>query len=186
MNWSILETRLYGGLWHTTHPARLKQIFIDGGLLPEPNISDEERWKTKNGPKNYPFVRKIGGVSLFDFDQFDPTSYSENYPLSSWYEFVPHRKGWGGAIWIEIDRRGVSKQFVTASSIVEKWKSTHSYGNTIMPHLEAAHLGKLESKFFKSAFFTWSMGQEVRDVDIRHFSTTTYDTIFNEWQSSQP
>lgn len=82
---------LLGGLWHTTHPDRFEMILRSAAILPEPDIPDNERWSTFEGPKFYPYVRTIGGVSLFDFDGFEPENYGRKYPMSSWSYFVPYR-----------------------------------------------------------------------------------------------
>src|SRR5438128_1622189 len=92
---------LLGGLWHATHPDRFAQILTSGALLPEPEIPDSERWGTLQGPTFYPYVRTLGGVSLFDFGGFDPDIYREKYPMSSWFNFVPYRREWGCSVWIE-------------------------------------------------------------------------------------
>jgi hypothetical protein len=80
----IRETRerllkeLHGGLWHTTIPERYENILSSGFILPEPpNMPDNERWSTSQGKEFYPYVRQLGGVSLFDFDDFDPEAYSK-------------------------------------------------------------------------------------------------------------
>ncbi len=98
---------LVGHLWHTTHPDRFVSILEDEAILPEPDIPESDRWKTPRGPEYYPYVRKLGGVSLFDFNNFDQKNYSEKHRLSNWREFVPFQSPWGSAIWIEIDKEAV-------------------------------------------------------------------------------
>src|SRR5882672_4084889 len=66
----LLLTRLLGGLWHTTYPERFDGILKTGAILPEPVIPDADRWATSRGREHYPYVRMLGGVSLFDFNQF--------------------------------------------------------------------------------------------------------------------
>src|SRR4051812_34740302 len=95
---------LVGGLWHATHPDGFGMILRSGAILPEPDIPECERWSTFQGPKFYPYVRTIGGVSLFDFDGFEPEQYGRQYPMSSWFNFVPYRPEWRSPVWIEIDR----------------------------------------------------------------------------------
>ena len=112
----ILHDRLHGRLWHTTHPGRFKAIIQSGFLRVNPDIQNSERWKASN-PETYPFVRHIGGISLFDFEDFEPSIYESRFPLSNWDEFVPHRKTWGGAAWIEIDREAIVASFRSAEEI---------------------------------------------------------------------
>ncbi len=104
----VLQNLLYGGLWHTTRPNRVPSIAAAGEILVEPNIDDKELWGSRDHPT---FVRKIGGISLFDFHNFNPREYSVSHPLSSWQYFVPHRVDWGGAVWLNIDRGAVSNSF---------------------------------------------------------------------------
>ena len=134
---------LLGGLWHTTVPERFNQIQQSGEILPEPPIADDLRWKTLNGPENYSFVRTLGGVSLFDFLHFDPATYSEKCPLSNWDHFVPFQNKYGEAIWIEIDREKVLDKLILPVQLVKKWKDESAYKHTLMPCIEAAHIGPL-------------------------------------------
>jgi hypothetical protein len=145
-------TELGGGLWHSTHKDRFKLILASGAILPEPEIPNRERWKTSMGEHYYPYVRTLGGVSLFDFSGFDRARYSEECPLSTWWEFVPFRREWGHAVWIEIDRGQVAPNFISGVDIVARWKSDAAYRHTIMPYIEAAHLGSIPRRAFKRAF----------------------------------
>lgn len=151
---------LYGGLWHTTHPDRFRSILTGGAIIPNPDIPESERWKTSKGAEFFPYVRKLGGVSLFDFDEFDPESYSEKCPSSSWYELVPFRKDWGCAVWIEIDRARTARNVISATDLVDKWNNEEAHRHTIMPYLEAAYIGELPSTAFVRAFLVCN-GEEV-------------------------
>lgn len=143
---------LFGGLWHTTHPTRFQSILMAGAILPEPDIDEKDRWKTSRGREFYPYVRILGGVSLFDFAGFDPAAYAESHPMSTWREFVPYRKSWGCSVWIEIDREKIAANFLSGDALVEKWDSDKAHCHTIMPRIEAAHIGPLPSRAFKRAF----------------------------------
>jgi len=66
---AVLQT-LRGSVWHTTNCDRYKSILADGAILPEPSIPDSDRWGTGLGTIGCPYVRSIGGVSLFDFRDF--------------------------------------------------------------------------------------------------------------------
>ena len=156
---------LYGRLWHTTHPDRFNSILISGAILPEPDIPDADRWKTSRGREFYPYVRTIGGVSLFDFDQFDAESYAQKCPVSTWRAFIPYRTDWGSAVWIEIDRERVASQLIAGSDLVARWKSDNAYRHTIMPYIEVAHLGPLPRAAFKRAFLVRKGDNQIHHLD---------------------
>lgn len=179
-----LHDRLHGGLWHTTHPDRIPAVVAHGALLIEPKIDESERWKTSRGPEYHPFVRTIGGVSLFDFHDFDADSYQESYPLSFWRTFVPYVEKWGGAVWLEIDRDAITDSFVSADEIIQRWDAGGHHKNTIMPGIEAAHIGDLPVSAVRSAFLTWEGGRQVRDFCIIQFNLASYRRLVNEWKTS--
>ncbi len=97
------------------------------------------------GLNYFPYVRTLEGVSLFDFTDFDPETYSASYPMGSWTEFVPFRDACGAAIWIEIDRAAVRAALIPPAKLVQRWKDTNSHRHRLMPHIEAAHLGPIPS-----------------------------------------
>lgn len=142
----VLET-VHGSVWHATNSERYKGILLEGAILPEPPIPDSDRWGTGIGTIGCPYVRSIGGVSLFDFRDFDPEEYSNNYPISSWREFVPYRSAWGEAIWIEIAVSEIMAGFISGRDILERWKAEQA-SNRFMPLIEAAHIGALPVRAF--------------------------------------
>ena len=142
---------LVGGVWHTTSQDRFRRILECGAILPEPDIPDKERWGTAAGPELYPYVRHIGGVSLFDFRGFDAASYSEKYPSSSWGTFIPCLESWDSAVWIEIDHERLGQAFFSGSHLLKRWKAEGS-SRRIMPLIEAAHIGPLPAVTFKRSF----------------------------------
>lgn len=143
---------LLGGLWHSTHPDRFEMILRTGAILPEPDIPNSERWSTFQGPKHYPYVRTLGGVSLFDFEGFDADVYGQKYPMSSWFNFVPYRREWRCSVWIEIDRERVASQFISAADLFTRQNAEGAHLHKRMPQIEAAHLGPLPRAAFKRAF----------------------------------
>ncbi|WP_316168226.1 MULTISPECIES: hypothetical protein [unclassified Bradyrhizobium] len=148
--WQELQSRL----WHMTHPHRFRGILERGAILPEPEIPEKERWKSGRGRDYYPYVRSIGGVSLFDFDGFDPVNYSEQCRLSNWHDFVPFPSAWGSAVWIEIDRAKIADRFVSGSDLLARWKQEGAHRHTIMPYIEAAFIGELpRSNFLRAIVF---------------------------------
>lgn len=144
-----------GGNWS---PERSDLIARDQAILPDPPIPDADRWATAAGPAYFPFVRTLEGVSLFDFDDFDPDTYGICYPMSNWTEFVPFRDVWGAAIWIEIDREAVRDAPIPPAELVQRWKDTNSYRHRLMPHLEAAHLGPIPSSSWSCALSVSACG----------------------------
>jgi hypothetical protein len=92
----------------------------------------------------------LGGVSLFDFEQFDAEKYREKCPMSSWHEFVPWQESWGSSVWIEIHREQVRPPaFISGPDLVAKLKADKAYTHTIMPYIEAAYMGFVPKAFFK-------------------------------------
>lgn len=160
--WQELQERL----WHTTSIERLGGILKCGAILPEPDIPERERYSTLGGPRWFPYVRSLGGVSLFDFAEFDLKSYSERCPASSWDEFIPIRRGWGHAVWIEIDRTKVQGNFISGVELIGRWKAG-GRGRRIMPYIEAAHIGALPADAFLRAFIVREAGSSCEPVVLR-------------------
>lgn len=152
MTRELILSELLGRLWHTTHPDRFKAILSAGQVLPVPSDPNPDGWRTMGGQEYCSYARKLRGVSLFDFDRFDPKSYEEKCPLSSWKTFVPYRAKWGGAVWIEIDRDKVAGRIISASDLVARWKSEEAYRHNFMPYIEAVHIGPLPVMAFARAF----------------------------------
>lgn len=142
----VLEDRL----WHTTSYDRFHMIVRDEALKVEPSLPDSVRHKTASGPVNYPFVRSLGGVSLFNFADFDPDDYQSRYPLSNWQAFVPLWRAWERSIWIEIDARLCDSTIIQPSQLLELWRLKQAWGHTIMPQIEAAHIGDVPMRAFRS------------------------------------
>ncbi len=142
---------LVGGVWHTTNQDRFLRILEYGAILPEPDIPERERWGTAVASEGYPYVRSIGGVSLFDLRGFESESYSAEYRSSSWEYFVPCHLSWDSAVWIEIDHEALGPAFVSGVELLGRWKAEGSF-RRIMPLIEGAHTGPLPCRAFKKAF----------------------------------
>jgi hypothetical protein len=140
--------QLANRIWHTTTEERFTSISNDGAILPEPNIPDIDRWGTAMGPEKHPFVRSIGGVSLFDFRDFQPEEYDKQYPNSSWREFVPCRPKNKSAVWIEIRLSQVDESFVDGVTLLSRWNSSDERYRKIMPLIECAHIGPIGTSAF--------------------------------------
>jgi len=162
----LILPELYGRLWHTTHPERFNDVLASGAILPRPAVRNPDAWKTLSGEIYCPYACKLGGVSLFDFDHFDPESYTKKCPMSSWYEFVPYRSDWDCAIWIEIDREQVAPQVISGSDLLARQKSEGAERHAIMSYIEAAHLGPLPRTSFKRAFLVGKGDSQLRPLPI--------------------
>ena len=149
MTRELILKELYGRLWHTTHPRHFDAILASGAVSPNPGISN---WTPIGGEECCPYARKLGGVSLFDFDQFEPRSYEEKYQLSSWYSFVPYLDKWGCAVWIEIDREKVAGSLISRLDLVTRWNADQAYKHNFMPEIEAVHIGPVPRTAFTRAF----------------------------------
>jgi len=157
---------LCGGLWHTTHPDRFTRILKSGSILSEPDIPNSERWGALADRDHCSYVRFLGGVSLFDFDRFDPESYRERCPSSSWEYFVPYHSIWERAVWIELDREKIASQTISGADLLTKWKAENAYGHRIMPEIEAAHIGPLSRTAFKRAFLVQKTDENIHHLEL--------------------
>ena len=162
----IVLKELHGRLGHTTPPDRFQRILEIGSILPIPENPNPDSWRTMSGEPYRTFAHTLGAVSLFDFDQFDPLSYATKCPMCDWQTFVPYREKWGSAVWIEINRELIAPQFISGPDLVAKWKANDAYERSIMPYIEAVHLGPLPRAAFKGAFVVGKGDSSVRPLDL--------------------
>lgn len=165
VNRFMFPKQLLNGLWHTTNVRRFKKIIEYGAIIPEPDIPDSERWCTGRGRDHYPFVRILGGVSLFDFVNFDPNEYSGKFPMSSWNSFVPTQSNWIKTIWIEINREKVRKHLIEGQELVKKWNDEKMHGHNIMPIIECAYIGELSTDSFLRVLLYDRRSKEFSTID---------------------
>lgn len=135
-------------VWHTTSQERFRGILESEHILPEPLIPEKERWGTAAGPSGYPYVRSMGGISLFDFNQFDEHQYERKYPLSNWHTFVPKPQKFDSAVWIRLDPFRLGDKFIDGQSLLRRWKSENAT-RRIMPEIEAAYIGRISVSLFE-------------------------------------
>lgn len=143
---------LLGRLWHVTSQERFHIIKTEGFIKPEPNIPNEDRWSTSGGERWYPFVRYLGGFSLFDFpSQFDVADYRHRCPSSSLEAFIPYPESWGHALWIEIDQIKQHQNIIRGCDL---WKrcEVEGQGRRCMPYVEAAHIGEMPITSIRSVY----------------------------------
>ncbi|SMF82148.1 hypothetical protein SAMN06265365_14237 [Tistlia consotensis] len=186
-----LWAELHGGLWHTTHPERFLGILEKGAIQVEPELPDPERFGTLNGRKNWPFVRFIGGVSLFDFHRFDPAVYDEICPGRNWQTFVPYRSEWDwhGAIWLEIDRTRLrASAFLSAEEVRYRWFNGGDLAHRLIAWVEAAHIGDLPLSACRRALFVHPDGSELHalfeEIPLEPFDHDAYELRLVEWRRS--
>ena len=158
-----MET-LGGGLWHTTSESRYEGILASGAILAAPLIPEEERWGTRCGPCGWPYVRTLGGVSLFDFEGFEVATYEARCPSSSWREFVPFRRAWGSSVWIEIDRERVVSGLLDGEALLARQHGESAHRHRLMPYIEAAYLGDILTGFFSRVLVATSGEEGFRPV----------------------
>ena len=137
---TVFPEILREGIWHTTSVERFEGILAAGGILPEPRIPDMDRWGTGCGP------------SL--------------YPLSMWQTFVPCFSKWDESIWIELDRSAIKDSFVDGKAVIERWKKQNELGRTIMPVIEAAHIGPVPISAFRRVYKYNKHDQEFKQIQI--------------------
>jgi hypothetical protein len=165
--WAFMErvlAELRGGLWHTTRPDYFRAILKSGAILPEPDIPEKERHGPLEGQRGHPYVRTLGGVSLFDFTDFDPAYQEERY-RSSYAYFVPCQLQWESAVWIEIDREIVAPNLIEPRALLAKWKSEKSV-RRFMAEIEAAHIGPIPASAFKRAFLVTRKAETIEELKV--------------------
>ena len=155
---------LRGKLWHTTSEARFQGIREVGAILRCPPVAEEDRWGTAIGREGWPYVRTLGGVSLFDFADFDPEDYEARCPVSSWREFVPFRRSWGASVWIEIDRAQAAAELIGANDLVQRQKIESKLRHNLMPYIEACYLGDLPCDMLVRALVVEEGDEEFRPI----------------------
>ncbi len=162
----IVLRETYGGLWHTTSLSRFQAILEVGAIVPNPDIDEQDRWGTSRGAHYYPYVRSLNGISLFDFEDFDPISYRKKYPSSAWDQFLPFQRAWGCAVWIEIDRATVATNMISPDQLVARWHDEGACRRNILPRLEAAHIGPIKTSAFRRAFLIAADSNEIRAMTL--------------------
>ena len=134
-------------LWHTTSVDRFNNIIQTGYILRNPPLEDSERHTSKDGSRYNPYVRQIGGISLFDFISFDPVLYEKEYPCSTWYSFFPCYYRFDKCVWIEINKETVQNNLILADALRDMAKRDKNYGLR-MPKIEVACMVDIKKEWF--------------------------------------
>ena len=165
---AIVLREIDGGLWHTTSPEWFEKIIVSGAILPEPDIPDNTRWSSHIcEDKPLPYVRFIGGVSLFELVNFDPDGYNKIYPLSSWNAFIPITGTWTTAVWIEIDRELVKENVISAKELLLKRRADNAHRHNFLPMIEAAHIGPIPVTSFKRVFLVNKGDSKINEILLK-------------------
>jgi len=138
---------LLNAYWHTTSIENYQSILECGNILPESSNFDH-RWAEGLGSSHYPFVRTLGGVSIFDFHGFDPQDYSKKFPLSSWHVFVPSQRDTNSAIWIKLLPERMPGEFINGLELKKLQEDKNALRNRLMPRIECAHIGPIPLSSF--------------------------------------
>ena len=137
-------------------------------ILSDPPVPEDKRWGANCGPSGWPYVRTLGGVSLFDFAGFDPEDYEARYLASSWRQFVPyrHRRLWGASIWIEINREKAADALIEANVLVARRHKEKAERHNLMPHIEACYIGDIPSGLFVRTLAVANGDTEFRSLEV--------------------
>ncbi len=142
----FIANRLAGSFWHTTSVARFESILATGSIMVEPGLPEKERYG------GGPFVRSLGGVSLFDFPAgFDFEKYDVEIPTNSLGEFVPFKRVWGQSVWLRLDTDTLAQGIRSGKAIRALWKELGS-ARRFIPEVEGAHLGDIPIGAIKDAY----------------------------------
>ncbi|MGJ8534964.1 MAG: hypothetical protein ACSHYC_22465 [Alphaproteobacteria bacterium] len=143
----FISDKLVGGVWHTTSKNRFKSILVEGSILVEPDLPERERYG------GMPFVRSLGGVSLFDFpSEFDIAEYYRQIPFDSLGEFVPFKQNWGHSVWLKIDKEIIAENFRSGKEIRKLWRSLGST-KRFMAEIEAACIGSIPVSAIQNSYY---------------------------------
>ena len=165
MTMEELLPTLKGGLWHVASAERFSKIISSGGIDPNPEgVPDTERWQAQHGESNLPFVRYIGGVSLFDFINWDIDicrngCVKDLFHSCQWGNFIPMLQ-WNGecldsTVWVEINYDAVKLNLKLNEELKHLWSDEHKRSgdiHTLLPCVEAAHIGRIPCSAMVRAF----------------------------------
>ena len=148
-----------------TRAERYAKIISSGGIDPNPEgVPDVERWSAQRGERGFSFVRYIGGVSLFDFinwniDECANGCVRPDQLTCGWADFIPVLK-WNGnsldsSVWIEINYDAVKHNLRLNKELVCLERAAREQSGdsrTLLPCVEAAHIGRISCSALVRAF----------------------------------
>ncbi|MBL3594827.1 hypothetical protein JMM63_04460 [Rhodovulum sulfidophilum] len=164
----FIEEYLLGSFWHTTSSARFERIIQSGFIMADPPLPEAERYG------GMPFVRSLGGVSIFDFpSNFSFEKYEAELPGNSIGEFIPFKRLWGSSIWLRINTDMVSNALKSGREIRDLWRKMGST-RRFMAQVEGAHIGDIPLAAVQDAF---EIGVDVPDmICLNHLLTPPGDS----------
>jgi hypothetical protein len=130
--WSLL--RGHGYLWHRTSLAALSGILTDQEIIPNTG-----QFPTTTGQSEVGYARRMGGVSLFDFD------------TASEQDFLDHRYDYcRGDVLIRIRRAALDSAKLLSPSRLRTLPDEIRVGGIYVPYIEALHIGPIPETAFDS------------------------------------
>ena len=178
MTMKELLPTLKGGLWHVTRAERHSKIISSGGIDPNPEgVSDAERWQTQHGERGFPFVRYVGGVSLFDFINWDIDKCAggcvRGFYYCGWDNFIPvlqcNGRRLDSSVWIEINYDAVKHNLRLNKELerMQRAERERSGDNhTLLPCVEAAHIGRIPCSAMVRAFAVVRANKEIQPLPL--------------------
>jgi hypothetical protein len=71
------------------------------------------------------------------------------------------------SVWIEIARDTVSSHVISPSALLARWKAESAYSHTIMPMIEAAHIGPIPVTSFKRVFLVNKDDSQINEIILK-------------------
>lgn len=60
----------------------------------------------------------------------------------------------------------VAPNLISGSAVVEKWKADNAHGKSLMPYIEAVHVGRLPRAAFKRAFLVGAEDDQFHELNF--------------------
>jgi leucyl-tRNA synthetase len=145
-----VPTELKSKVWHSTSIENATSIVRQGFILAEPDIDQAKFWGGKS-ERVYPFVRSIGGISLFDFRL--PSSHVSKIL----YNFIPCKSGCTQTVWFGIDVSRLGDLFLSADETRIRWMES-GMNRQYMPKLESTSLCPIPISCINSIYISRKNG----------------------------
>ena len=149
-----MET-LRGGVWHVTSCDFFEGIKEAGAIQVEPDIPERSRYGGRSGPAKRPYVRHIGGVSLFDFRKYDLKRFDQEFPSNTGTirYYVPFYRREHDSVWIQIDPVQAGKSLLSPAELNRRRDVDGERSRLLIPRIEACHIGDIPKDRFLRVLF---------------------------------